>query len=108
MVNRLGQAATIELTRLELGQTPEKYVRVQVSTDAQGRVLLLVGNQSPLDIADVEVMAAYFDNLGRQVSATQRFRVARVIPAGQSVAVPTAWTDPQGLRTGVVSARPAD
>lgn len=101
----VGQAAAAEMTRLEIGQAPDKYVRVQVSSDAAGRVLLLVGNQAPVDVAGVEVMAAYFDSAGRQVSETQRFRVGRVIPAGKAVAVTTPWTNPQGLRTGVVAAR---
>jgi predicted Zn-dependent protease len=103
-----GQAALAELTRLELGASPEKYVRVQVSKNSAGRVLLIVGNLSTVSIGNVEVMAAYFDAQGRQISATQRFRVGRVIPSGKAVAVATAWTDPQGIRTGVVSAAAAD
>ncbi len=103
-----GQAAALELTRLELGQVPDKYVRVQISQDRDGRVLLLVGNQSTVNLTNVQVMAAYFDVRGRQISPTQRFQVGQVIPPGRAVAVSTAWTEPEGLRTGVVSASVAD
>ena len=104
----VGQAAAAEMARLEIAQTPEKYVRVQVRTDAAGRVLLVVGNQAPVNIADVQVMAAYFDAQGRQVTQTQRFRVGQTIAPGQAVAVSTGWTNAQGIRTGVVSAAIAE
>ena len=103
-----GQAAMVELARLELASSPDKYLRVEVTRNSAGRVLLVVGNQSPVSIGNVEVMAAYFDAQGRQVTPTERFRVGGVIPPGKAVAVPTAWTNPEGIRTAVVSAAAAD
>ena len=106
--SEVGRAAAGEMARLEIAQSPEKYVRVQVRSDAAGRVLLVVGNQAPVNIANVQVMAAYFDAQGRQLTQTQRFRVGQVIPPGKAVAVNTGWTNPQGIRTGVVSAAVVD
>jgi predicted Zn-dependent protease len=106
--SEVGRAAAAEMVRLEIAQTPEKYVRVQVRTDTAGRVLLVVGNQAPVDLADVQIMAAYFDAQGRQVTQTQRFRVEQTVAPGQAVAVSTGWTNPQGIRTGVVAAAIAE
>jgi hypothetical protein len=61
-----------------------------------------------VDLADVQIMAAYFDAQGRQVTQTQRFRVEQTVAPGQAVAVSTGWTNPQGIRTGVVAAAIAE
>jgi predicted Zn-dependent protease len=58
-----GQKATVELVRLDAPQHPARYVGTRAAVDDANEVLALIGNLTPVPIADIEVSYAWLDEL---------------------------------------------
>lgn len=81
-------AARRSFVRLDIGQNPGNYVQAQAFTDDSGRVYVRVGNQSGVDLANVQVQIGAITD-GRQVGQS---RVIRSLPAGQAVDIASGLT----------------
>jgi tetratricopeptide (TPR) repeat protein len=82
-----GKAATAELVRLDLSSNPGAYVNRGCSADGNGMLIVSVRNETPVKIADVEVLVQYTDGSGRQ--RQQRFGISGQISPGQIAGVNT-------------------
>ena len=103
-----GKLASAELVRLELPSNPGAYVNRACSADGNGRLIVSVRNESPVQIAGVQVAVQYVKD-GRQVQ--QRFNIAGQIPPGQIASVNTGlgpYTPDAGCPAQVVAADVAE
>lgn len=97
----MGKAAQVSLAAIELEDTPEKYINTRILQDRQGRIVVSVQNRSPLAVHNVEVVVAYFDQYGRQVSDVKRYRFGDTLAPGGQGSVTTTLTEGRGLRSSV-------
>ncbi len=103
-----GEEARVALAQLQLEDKPGQYLKSALARDAQGRIVIVVRNESPLTVTNIEVGAAYFDPNGRQLSEAKRYRVRGTLPAGKQASVVTRLQEGRGLRAAVLSARIAE
>lgn len=101
----VGKSALASMARLDLEQNPGKYLQTRLVLNNQRQVSIQVFNQSPVPVTDVEVVAAYFDQFGKQVSGQKRYRLRGTLASGQQGVIGTGITNGNGLRSAVVSAR---
>ena len=99
------QEAMVSMVRLELEEKPAKYLKTRMGLDNQGRVAIVICNQSPVPVRNVEVTIAYFDNRGQQISPPQRLRLQGKLSPGGKGTITTRLTDGKGLRTAVSKAQ---
>ncbi len=104
----VGKEALVSMTRLELPQNPDKYISTRLALNNSGQVVIQVHNRAPVAVRDVQIITAYFDNLGNQVSRTQTMRVRGSLDAGERTTLTTRITDANGLRAQVSKARLAE
>ncbi len=104
----VGQQALSSMTRLELPQNPDKYIKTRLALNNDGRVVVQVQNQSPVAVKDVQIITAYFDGAGNQVSRTQTLSVRGTLAAGAGTTITTRITDGNGLRAQVSKANIAE
>jgi len=101
----IGQSAMASMARLDLEDNPGNYLKTRLVLGNQRTVNILVQNASPVEVTGVEVVAAYFDQYGKQVSGQKRFRMRGALKPGQQGAIETGITNGAGLRSAVVGAR---
>jgi predicted Zn-dependent protease len=65
-----GRAAQDAMARLELPENPGKYLQLRTTLDAQGQLLIDVGNPTRVTVTDVGLVVRYVDEQGaiRQIS----------------------------------------
>ncbi len=103
-------AAQASLARLDMPQHPERFVSVRWGSDDQGRVILEIGNRSPLAVNDVVVEVRLRQADGS--TALRRVPIAGTLAAGASTQLRTqislpAGTPAEAVAAAVVAARPA-
>lgn len=103
--SELGLSARASMARIDLEENPGKYLNTRMGMNNQRTVTILVLNNSPVPVTGVEVVAAYFDARGSQVSGQKRYKVSGTIAPGAQGSVVTGITNGNGLRSGVVAAR---
>lgn len=96
-----GKAAQLSLARMELEDKPAKYINTRIARDRQGRIVVGVQNRAPLPVRNIEIVVAYFDAYGRQVSDVKPYRFRDVLQPGEQVSVTTTLTEGRGLRASV-------
>jgi predicted Zn-dependent protease len=105
----IGQAAALELMRLELPQNPGKYVRTQAGLDAQGMLVVALGNATRVPVTGIVVAIQYADAEGR-VREIQR-KYPGTLGAGQQAQVPTGlgpFQNANQFKVALASARIAE
>jgi predicted Zn-dependent protease len=100
----IGQAATVSIAELELEKSPNKYIKTRVGLNSQGRVAVLVHNASPLAVQGIEVVVAYFDERGNQVSDTKTLKLEGSLAANAQGTITTGLSSGQALRAAVTRA----
>lgn len=103
-----GKAALTSMTRLELPSNPSKYIKTRLALNNDGNVVVQVLNQAPVPVSNIQVIAAYFDAAGNQVTRNQTLRVRGTLAPGKATTITTRITDPNGLRTQVSKASVAE
>jgi predicted Zn-dependent protease len=103
--SEVGQEAMVSMVRLELEEKPAKYLKTRMGLDNQGRVVIVIYNQSPVPVRNVEVTIAYFDNRGQQISPPKRLRLRGKLSPGENGTITTRLTDGKGLRSAVSKAK---
>jgi len=101
----VGQAAGVSMARLELESNPGKYFGTRLGMNQQGTVSILIQNRSPVTVGGVEVVTAYFDERGNQLSKANTIRVRGELAPGAQTTVTTQLTQGNGLRAIVNKAR---
>ena len=82
-----GKRAAGELVRMDLPQNPGNYLAAGAQFDAQGRVVVIVQNRSPVPLTDIRVTPALVDQLGRVVQLGSQVRLSSVVKPGEQVGV---------------------
>jgi predicted Zn-dependent protease len=84
--SQIGKRAASEFVRIDLPQNPGNYVAAQGQFDAQGRLLVVVQNRSPVPLTGIQVTPVLVDGAGRvaQQGSPVVFRV--VLQPGQQTA----------------------
>ena len=100
----IGQSARVSIAELELERGPGKYIKTRVGLNSQGVVAVLVHNRSPLPVKNVEVVVAYFDERGKQVSGKKNLTLPGSLAANAQSTITTTMTNGQGLRVEVTRA----
>ena len=104
-----GKAATAELVTLDLPANPADYIASGCSADGNGRLVVSVRNDTPVQVEGIEVAVAYADSGGRQQQ--QRFSINGQLPPGQVASVNTGmgpYQQGSGCPAQVVAARVAE
>jgi predicted Zn-dependent protease len=61
----IGQAAGLELMRLELPQNPGKYIRTQAGLDSRGMLVVALANPTRVPVRGLSIAVQYVDAQGR-------------------------------------------
>lgn len=101
----LGKQAQVSMMRLELPENPGKYIRTRIGLSESGAVLVAVSNQSPVAVSNVQIVVAYYDAVGNQVSRPQPLRVNGTLAPGKQTVITTRLKEANGLRAKVKTAR---
>ena len=84
----IGQAAAAEFMRMDLPQNPGNYVKATVQFDAEGQLFVVVRNQAPVALRDVQVTPVLVNNAGRVVQQGSPVRLRGTLKPGGQTAVP--------------------
>jgi tetratricopeptide (TPR) repeat protein len=82
----IGQAATAEYMKMDLPQNPGNYVAAAGQFDAQGRLMVVVQNKSPLPLNSIQVTPVLVDSAGRIVQQGSPVRVNATVKPGEQAA----------------------
>lgn len=105
--SEVGQAARDRAVRLDLPQNPGQYLQVRTGLDAQGRLVVEVGNPTGVNVADVALAIRYAVDGGIRQAGQ---RISR-LPAGAAQRIATGlgpFASANAYEVAIVSARVAD
>lgn len=82
----MGQRAAAEFIRMDLPQNPGAYVAAQGQFDAQGRLVVVVQNRSPVPLTGIQVTPVLVDGAGRVAQQGAPVRFNAVLQSGEQTA----------------------
>jgi hypothetical protein len=85
----IGKAAAAEYMKTDLPQNPGNYVAATGQLDAQGRVIVVVQNRSPVSLNAIEVTPVLVDSSGRILQQGNRVVINSVVKPGEQAAAAT-------------------
>jgi beta-barrel assembly-enhancing protease len=85
----IGKAAAAEFVKMDLPQNAGNYVATAGQLDAQGRVIVVVQNRSPVALNAIQVTPVLVDGAGRVVREGDPVRINAVLEPGAQIASPT-------------------
>jgi beta-barrel assembly-enhancing protease len=85
----IGQQAAAEFVRLDLPQNPGNYVAAAGQLDAQGQLVVVIQNRSPVGMSDIQVTPVIVDAGGRIMSQGSALRIRGPVASGERAAAPT-------------------
>jgi predicted Zn-dependent protease len=107
--DKLGQAATAKLVKLDLSSNPGAYIRSDCSADGSGDLIVSIRNDTTVEITGIAVAVVYTDASGRQQQP--RFSINGRVAPGQVASVNTGlgpYTDGSNCPAQVVAAEVAE
>jgi predicted Zn-dependent protease len=105
----VGEAATRSLLRLDLPQSPDKYLRQQALLDNNGMLVVAVGNPTRVPVTGLRIGIRYRDASGQVREASRE--VGGTLAAGQQVQVATRlgpFTAANQFQVAITQARVAE
>ncbi len=85
----IGKAAAAEFMKMDLPQNPGNYIATAGQLDAQGQVIVVVQNRSPVALKDIQITPVLIDGSGRVLQQGNPVRVNAVLQSGAQIAAPT-------------------
>jgi beta-barrel assembly-enhancing protease len=85
--SQIGQRAAAEFVRMDLPENPGNYVATDGQFDAQGRLLVVVQNRSPVPLTGIQVTPVLVDQAGRVAQQGSPVRFNAVLQSGEQSAV---------------------
>lgn len=82
-----GQQSAFRLAQLEMPSNPGKYILTQAQADNSGKVYLLIKNQAPFAVNNVQIISGIIDPQTRQALQTAPVSIRQTIKAGQTIRV---------------------
>jgi len=104
-----GKEAAASMVRLDIGDHPERYLKLAADLDRQGYLVLEVVNGTPLPVRQIEVEIHYPDSRGQWHRL--QGEISQEVPPGATARVATRLgpysqkKDLRGIQAKVVSAR---
>ena len=74
-----GADARVALIRLDLPENPERYLSLEDGLDANGQLIVVIGNPTEIEVGEIELTVSYLD--AGQVRLARR-TLAGTLPAG--------------------------
>jgi tetratricopeptide (TPR) repeat protein len=102
----IGQAASLELMRLELPGNPGKYIRAQGGIDPRGLLVVAIGNPTRVPVTGLSIAVQYVDAEGRLREL--RREVGGTLAPGQQLQVATGlgpFKDATQFKVALAAAR---
>ena len=84
-----GKAAAAEYMKMDLPQNPGNYVAATGQLDAQGRVVVVVQNRSPVPLNGIQVTPVLVDASGRVLQQGTAVAIGAVVKPGEQAAATT-------------------
>jgi len=94
----IGKAAAAEVVRMDLPQNPGNYVATGGQYDAQGRLIVVIQNRSPVALDAVQVTPVLIDNAGRILRQGVPVRFNRPLRPGEQTGLDSGIAVPQEQR----------
>ena len=85
----IGQRAAAEYVRIDLPQNPGNYVAAAAQLDAQGQLIVVVQNRSPVGMSDIQVTPVLVDASGQIASQGAAVRIRGPLATGERTAAAT-------------------
>jgi predicted Zn-dependent protease len=85
----IGKAAAAEFMKVDLPQNPGNYVATTGQLDAQGRVIVVIQNRSPMPLSAIEITPVLVDSSGRILQQGNRVVINSVVKPGEQAAAAT-------------------
>ncbi len=85
----IGKAAAAEYMKMDLPQNPGNYVAAAGQLDAQGRVVVVVQNRSPVPLNGIQVTPVLVDSSGRILQQGNPVVINAVVKPGEQAAAAT-------------------
>jgi predicted Zn-dependent protease len=105
----IAQAAGLELMRLELPQSPGKYIRAQAALDPRGMLVVAIANPTRVSVSGLSLAIQYLDAEGRLREVRRDF--TGTLAAGQQAQLATGlgpFQDANQFKVALASARIAE
>jgi predicted Zn-dependent protease len=83
----IGQAAALELARLDLPRNPGNYLATGAQLAANGRLILALENRAPLPVTDIKVTPLLLDASGNVVGMAGSVTIPQILKPGERIAV---------------------
>ena len=84
-----GQASALRMAELDFPRNPSKYILTQAQADNSGNVFLLIKNQAPFGVSNIQILSGIIDPRTRRALKTAPVSIRQVISAGQTIRVAT-------------------
>ena len=101
-----GQAARNAMVRLDLPQNPGRYLQLEAYTDAQGQLIVQIGNPSAVTVTDLGLVIRYIDGQGALRQADRALR--QTLQPGAAAQLATGlgpFTSPDSYQVEIQTAR---
>ncbi|HEY6641955.1 M48 family metalloprotease [Povalibacter sp.] len=85
----IGKAAAAEYMKMDLPQNPGNYVATTGQLDAQGRVIVVVQNRSPVALSAIQVTPVLVDASGRILQQGNSVTINAAVKSGEQAAAAT-------------------
>jgi predicted Zn-dependent protease len=102
----ISEQATSKLIRLDIGDNPDKYLKVGCFADGNGNLAVAVRNATPVSVGDIRFAVQYRDSSG--APRTREESIRGPVAAGQRADRGTGigpWTEAAGCPVRIISAR---
>jgi len=101
-----GQAARDAMVRLDLPQNPGRYLQLAAYTDAQGQLIVQIGNPSAVTVTDLGLVIRYIDGQGALRQTDRALRQTLQRGAGAQFATGLGpFTSPDSYQVEIQTAR---
>ena len=101
-----GQAARDAMVRLDLPQNPGRYLQLAAYTDAQGQLIVQIGNPSGVTVTDLGLVIRYIDGQGALRQTDRALRQTLQPGAGTQLATGLGpFTSPDSYQVEIQTAR---
>ena len=101
-----GQAARDAMVRLDLPQNPGRYLQLAAFTDAQGQLIVQIGNPSGVTVTDLGLVIRYIDGQGALRQTDRALRQTLQPGAGTQLATGLGpFTSPDSYQVEIQTAR---
>jgi predicted Zn-dependent protease len=85
----IGKAAAAEFVKMDLPQNAGNYVAAAGQLDAQGRIIVVVQNRSPVALHGIQVTPVLIDGAGRILQQGDPVVINAVLQPGAQIAAPS-------------------